>query len=147
MKFRSPRPAAMVILLMLANLAIADKNVQPKDMDAYARGEKVYERCAACHALDTDRTGPRHCGLIGRRAGSIPGFSYSPAMRRSKIVWTEASLDRFIKSPLATLPGTAMGYDGIKDDRERHDLIHYLREAGLEPKCQALLKNAERQIK
>ena len=148
MKSRRPGQSAMMaILLMLANLAIADNSVQPKDADAYARGEKVYEHCAACHALDTDRTGPRHCGLIGRRAGSVPGFSYSPAMRRSKIVWTEANLDRFIKSPMATLPGTAMGYDGVKDDRERHDLIHYLREAGLEPKCQALLTNAQKQIK
>lgn len=105
----------------------------------YARGAIIYERCAACHALETDRTGPRHCGLIGRRAGSVADFAYSPAMRESKIVWTEANLDRFLKSPLATVPGTAMGYDGIKDDRERHDLIAYLRDAARGPKCQGAL--------
>jgi cytochrome c len=103
--------------------------------DAYARGAQVYERCAACHALDRDRTGPRHCGLFGRRAGSVAGFPYSSAMRKSKIVWNEASLDRFLKSPMTVIPGTAMGYDGVKDDRERHDLIVYLREAGQGPEC------------
>ena len=144
---RSRHGSVMAIVLALSSLAMADNSVLPEHPDAYARGTQVYERCAACHALDTDRTGPRHCGLIGRRAGSVPGFSYSPAMRRSKIVWTEANLDRFIRSPLATIPGTAMGYDGIKDDRERHDLILYLRQAGREAKCQALAANAGKQIK
>lgn len=148
MHFRGPRHgAALVIVLALSHLAIADNQGLPTGMGAYARGAQVYERCAACHALDTDRTGPRHCGLIGRRAGSVPGFSYSPAMRRSKMVWTEANLDRFLKSPLTTIPGTAMGYDGIKNDRERHDLIVYLREAAREAKCQALLTNTGKPIK
>ncbi|WP_197970679.1 c-type cytochrome [Denitratisoma oestradiolicum] len=103
---------------------------------AYERGARIYERCAACHALGMDRTGPRHCGLVGRRAGSIMGFPYSPAMRKSKIVWTEANLNRFLKSPLTIVPGTSMGYDGIKDDGERRDLIAYLREAARGSECQ-----------
>lgn len=137
----------MAILLQLSHLAVADSRTQPPDMDAYVQGARVYERCAACHALDVDRTGPRHCGLIGRRAGSVPGFPYSPAMKRSKMVWTEENLDRFLKSPVTTIPGTAMGYDGIKDDSERHNLIHYLREAGRESRCQALLINQGKQIR
>lgn len=102
---------------------------------AAARGARIYERCMACHALETDRTGPRHCGLIGRRAGSVPDFAYSPAMREAKMVWTETNLDRFLESPLAAVPGTAMGYDGIKDAGERRDLIAYLRAAGRGPAC------------
>ncbi|MEO7159148.1 MAG: cytochrome c family protein, partial [Polaromonas sp.] len=47
------------------------------------RGEQLYARCIACHALAYDRVGPRHCGLLGRRAGSVPGFAYSPAMKNS----------------------------------------------------------------
>ncbi|NRF50626.1 cytochrome c family protein, partial [Pseudomonas stutzeri] len=47
------------------------------------RGQSVYERCLACHAIAYDRTGPRHCGLFGRRAGSVPGFGYSEAMEHS----------------------------------------------------------------
>jgi cytochrome c len=93
------------------------------------RGEAIYERCAACHSLDRDRTGPKHCGLFGRRAGSEPDFEYSPAMRASGIVWDERTLDRFLTAPMKVVPGTSMGYAGIEDPRERADLIAFLREA------------------
>jgi cytochrome c len=92
-------------------------------------GEAVYERCLACHALAYDRTGPRHCGLFGRRAGSVPGFAYSDAMKRSRIVWDEKTLNLFLADPLKTVPGTSMGYAGVKDDQERADLIAYLKQA------------------
>jgi cytochrome c len=92
-------------------------------------GEAVYSRCLACHALAYDRVGPRHCGLFGRRAGSVPGFEYSDAMKRSKLVWNEKTLDRFLADPLKTVPGTTMTYDGIADAKERADLIAYLKAA------------------
>ncbi len=59
-------------------------------------------------------------------AGSVPGFGYSPAMKKSKIVWTEAMLDRFLARPLKMVPGTSMTYDGVQDPTERADLIAYL---------------------
>lgn len=139
MESRGRWRAALGVMLSLAFHQVSAGAAAASAAGAYARGAIIYERCAACHALEADRTGPRHCGLIGRRAGSVPGFAYSPAMRESKIVWTEANLDRFLKLPLATVPGTAMGYDGIKDDRERHDLIAYLRDATRGPKCQGAL--------
>jgi cytochrome c len=89
-------------------------------------GEEIYSRCLACHALEYDRVGPRHCGVVGRRAGSIPGFAYSDAMKRSKLVWNKANLDRFLADPAKTVPGTTMTYAGVKDARERADLIAYL---------------------
>jgi cytochrome c len=98
-------------------------------------GEAVYGRCMACHSLEHDRTGPRHCGLLGRRAGSVKGFDYSDAMKRSKIVWDEKSLDRFLTNPMKAIPGTSMGYAGIEDRQERADLIAYLRDAGTKPPC------------
>ena len=91
-----------------------------------ARGAVIYERCAACHSLEYDRTGPRHCGLIGRRAGSVPGFDYSPAMRASGLVWDEKTLDRFLAAPTQVVPGTSMGYAGISNPAERADLIAWL---------------------
>jgi len=94
-----------------------------------ARGQRIYERCQGCHSIDRNRAGPRHRGLFGRRAGSVPGFEYSDAMRRSGIVWSAATLDRFLTAPLKAVPGTAMGFDGIKDPRERADLIAYLKRA------------------
>lgn len=98
-------------------------------------GEAVYSRCLACHALAYDRTGPRHCGLFGRRAGSVKGFAYSEAMTRSKIIWNEKTLDRFLENPLTAVPGTAMGYAGVTDRKERADLIAYLRQANASPQC------------
>ncbi len=100
------------------------------DAAALRRGEQVYERCMGCHSIESNRAGPRHCGLFGRRAGTEPGFEgYSEAMRRSGIVWDERTLDRFLKAPAQTVPGTAMGYAGIADARERSELIAYLRQA------------------
>lgn len=99
------------------------------------RGEQVYARCLACHALAYDRVGPRHCGLFGRLAGSVPGFSYSPAMKKSGIVWSDRTLDRFLSGPLKMVPGSAMTYDGVADPKERSDLIAYLKQANEMPEC------------
>ncbi len=98
-----------------------------------ARGEAIYGRCLACHAIERDRTGPRHEGLIGRRAGGVSGFNYSPAMRRAGAagtVWDEATLDEFLANPTRFMPGTRMGYAGIADAQERADLIAFLKTAG-----------------
>ena len=98
---------------------------------------QIYARCAACHALAYDRVGPRHCGLLGRKAGSVPGFDYSPAMKRSGIVWNAKTLDRFLAAPLERVPGTSMTYAGIPDARERADLIAYLASANRSAECKA----------
>ena len=100
-----------------------------------AAGEAIYSRCVACHALAYDRTGPRHCGLFGRRAGSVAGFGYSDAMKRSTTVWNAKTLDRFLADPMAAVPGTSMGYAGVTDRKERADLIAYLEQAGRTPQC------------
>ncbi|HEY4957177.1 MAG TPA: c-type cytochrome [Caldimonas sp.] len=102
------------------------------------RGEQIYVRCQACHALSYDRVGPRHCGLFGRTAGSVPGFAYSPAMKSSHIVWNDKTLDRFLTSPLKMVPGTAMTYDGVPDAKDRADLLAYLKGADKTPECIAL---------
>jgi cytochrome c len=99
------------------------------------RGEQVYARCQACHAMAYNRVGPHHCGLIGRRAGSVPGFDYSAAMKNSGITWSERSLDRFLAAPLQAVPGSTMTYDGVPDASERSDLIAYLKRASQSPEC------------
>ena len=103
--------------------------VAPHAATGAPRGEEIYSRCLACHALAYDRVGPRHCGLFGRRAGSVPGFDYSDAMRKSGIVWDAATLDRFLAAPTRVVPGTTMGYAGIPDPAERNALIAWLRDA------------------
>jgi len=99
------------------------------------RGEQVYTRCLACHALAYDRVGPRHCGLFGRLAGSVPGYEYSAAMKNSKITWNEKTLDRFLAKPLAMVPGSTMTYDGVTDPKQRADLIAYLKRANQSSEC------------
>jgi cytochrome c len=119
-----------VVTLALAGLVFAGAVSAAPDAAALKRGEDVYARCAACHAIEANRTGPQHCGLCGRRAGTAPGFDgYSKAMRASGIVWDEHSLNVFLQDPIKAVPGTAMGYAGIKDDKERTELIAWLREA------------------
>lgn len=91
-----------------------------------AAGEAVYSRCQGCHALEYNRTGPKHCGLLGRRAGSVPGFEYSPAMKQSGIVWNAKTLDRFLANPTKAVPGTTMTYAGVPGAKDRANLIAYL---------------------
>lgn len=119
------KPLALApLLLCLAAAAAAAPDGDP------AAGAAVYERCLACHSLDRNRTGPKHCGLIGRQAGSLPDFHYSKAMRNAGFVWDAVTLDRFLADPTGTVPGTYMGYAGIDDPQERADLIAYLATAG-----------------
>lgn len=111
-------------LSLLAGVAQADgKRVLSGDP---VIGEREYVRCVACHSPQRNRTGPRHCGLIGRRAGTVAGYSYSKAMKESKIVWDAVALNRFLAAPLKVVPGTKMGYAGVKDDAVRGHLIAYL---------------------
>lgn len=98
------------------------------------RGEEIYQRCVACHTLARNRVGPRHCGLFGRKAGTVPNYQYSTAMKKHGVTWTDETLDRFIENPLKTVPGTKMGYAGVKDPQERADLIAYLKQATADPK-------------
>ena len=123
---------AAIVIAAPAWLAAASSALPSGDP---ARGGAIHERCLACHALAYDRTGPRHCGLLGRRAGSVAGFNYSGAMRHSLLVWDAQTLDRFLADPLEAVPGTSMGYAGIADRQERADLIAYLRQVNTSAKC------------
>lgn len=100
-----------------------------------SHGAEVYTRCLACHSLASDRVGPHHCGLIGRRAGSVPGFAYSDAMKKSKLTWDEKTLDRFLQNPMKMVPGTSMTYAGVPDAKDRADVIAYLQQANQSPEC------------
>ena len=122
--------AASSVLCAAALGLLAGAALAAPDAAALKRGEEIYARCAACHAIEANRTGPQHCGLFGRKAGTAPGFDgYSKAMRASGIVWDERTLDVFLQDPMKAVPGTAMGYAGVKDDKERAELIAWLREA------------------
>lgn len=97
------------------------------------RGNEIYQRCLACHTLAQNRVGPRHCGLFGRKAGTAKNYQYSTAMKNYGVTWDEETLDHFIENPMKAVPGTKMGYAGVKDPQERADLIAYLKKATSDP--------------
>ncbi len=94
-------------------------------------GERLFAKCVACHTLtpeDGNKAGPTLYGLFGRRAGSVPGYPYSPALRDSTIVWTEQMVDRlFALGPQVVTPGSKMPLQKMPDPAERAALIGYLR--------------------
>ena len=89
------------------------------------RGRVAYQGCTGCHSVDEDDVGPRHRGVVGRRAGSVPGYAYSPALKSSGLVWDAATLDRWLRNPQALVPGSRMFYS-LSDEQLRADVIAYL---------------------
>ena len=89
------------------------------------RGQGVYQVCTACHSLDEDDVGPRHRGVVGRQAGSVPGYAYSPALRDSHLQWSPENLDRWLQNPQALVPGAKMFF-ALADATDRADVIAYL---------------------
>jgi cytochrome c len=94
-----------------------------------AAGEKVFVVCKACHQVGENArnaVGPVLNGLIGRKAGSVPGYSYSAANKNSGITWDEATFREYIRDPKAKVPGTKMIFAGLKDERKISDLLAFL---------------------
>jgi cytochrome c len=90
-------------------------------------GKTIFKSCAACHATDNaNRVGPGLGEIIGRKAGTIPGFRYSNAMKKSDIVWDSKILDAYLESPQQVVPGNRMPYAGLKSATDRTDLVAYL---------------------
>jgi len=118
-------PNAAVFLLALSVCGTAQAG------DA-SQGKQLYEaRCGGCHSLDQDRIGPRHRGVVGRKAGAVAGFEYSAALRASRIVWSSKTLDRWLADPERLIPGQRMNYS-VPDAADREALIAYLKESATE---------------
>ena len=71
--------------------------------------------------------GPSLAGVFGRRAGTLPGFEFSQAMKDSGLTWNQANLDRYLTDPRGVVPGTTMAYGGVKDAAQRQAVINYLK--------------------
>jgi cytochrome c len=94
-----------------------------------AAGEKIFKaQCGICHTVvaGENRIGPTLFGVVGRPAGSVPGFNYTADHKKLGITWDAASLDKYLTNPRAMVPDTSMVYAGLKDDTERADLVAYL---------------------
>jgi cytochrome c len=109
--------------LLLAGSATAAFAADP------AAGEKIFKaQCGICHAVAAgqNRIGPTLFGVVGRAAGSVPGFNYTADHKKLGITWDAATLDKYLTNPRAMVPDTSMVYAGLKDDAERADLVAYL---------------------
>lgn len=94
---------------------------------AEVAGASVFTECAACHSTDgTNGVGPSLKDVVGRNSASVPGFAYSNAMKRAKLQWTAAQLDKYIASPQTVVPGNTMPYAGMMDATRRAALVAYL---------------------
>jgi len=89
------------------------------------RGRSLYAACMGCHAIDDNDVGPRHRGVVGRRAGIVPGYAYSSALKASGLTWTPANLERWLAGPQKLVPGARMFFSLAKA-KDRADIIAYL---------------------
>jgi cytochrome c2 len=115
--------AALFMTLLPAGVADADGDA--------ARGEAKFQDCAACHRLEAgaNNVGPSLHGVFTRKAGELADFRYSPAIKRSGLVWTPETLDKFITDPQDVVPANRMPYAGMASASDRADLIAYLQNA------------------
>ena len=96
-----------------------------------AHGATIYRNCMICHSLDNNGIGPRHRDVFGRKAGSVPDFDYSAALKGSGIVWNETTLDQWLTNPQAVVPGTKMMFS-VGNAQDRADVIAFLKEKAAE---------------
>jgi cytochrome c len=121
------QPLAIALLLLTAGRGMAEPGNA-------TRGERMYRACVACHSLEPNRnmTGPSLAEIWNRKSGSLPSFPrYSPALKSAGIIWTDDTLDEWIKDPQHFIPGNTMTFAGLKDARQRADLLAFLKNATL----------------
>ena len=119
-------PAAVAVMT-LAILGMA--RTGPAEAADPAAGKAVFQAtCSICHSVQPgqNKIGPTLFGVVGRKSGSVPGYTYSPANLAAGLTWDAATLDKYLEAPRTVVPGTKMTYAGQKDAEKRANLIAYL---------------------
>jgi cytochrome c len=101
----------------------------PYNEASYEAGRRVFAQCRSCHVIEAgapNRVGPNLHGVFGREIGTAPGFTYSQPVQDADFVWDAAQLDHWLQNPQTFLPGNRMAFAGVRDERQRRDLIAYL---------------------
>jgi cytochrome c len=112
----------------IAGLMLAGSATAALAADPAARQQIFRAQCSICHSVapGVNSIGPTLFGVVGRLAGSVPGFQYTPEHKKLGVTWDAATLDKYLTNPRAMVPDTTMIYAGLKDDVERANLIAYL---------------------
>ena len=125
-------PVTNLKVYVFAAFALAGTVGAASAQDA-ALGEKVFLKCRACHQIGEgakDAVGPVLNGVVGRKAGTYPGYSYSDANKNSGITWDEATLKEYLKNPRGKVPGTKMIFPGLPKEEDIDNVIAYLKQFG-----------------
>jgi cytochrome c len=115
-----------LITVMCIGTALADP-LPPGDPVA---GKSVFQKCAGCHSVGPgaiNKTGPILNGIIGQKAGEVPGYDFSAAMKNSGVTWDEATLAQYLRAPRAMIPGIKMTFVGLQRDADLANIIAYLK--------------------
>ena len=126
MKFTFLKGLVLGLTIMVCGVAYAGGATEQCDL---VLGAKIFSKCAACHTYDASGThgaGPNLFGVIGKLSGSSDGFPYSQALQAFQRNWSESELDRFLRQPMAAIPGTTMAFGGIAKPHQRAAVICYL---------------------
>jgi len=124
------RSATLLVLLAISAAAFSAVSNAARAQDSSA-GEKTFNVCRACHEIGNDAknaVGPVLTGVVGRKAGTYPGYAYSDANRNSGITWDEATLQEYLKNPRAKVPGTKMIFAGLRKDDDIVNVIAFLKQ-------------------
>lgn len=118
----------LILTLTAAGAMALAAGARAEPADALPGARLYLARCGTCHSLDANRIGPAHRGVFGRAAGSAPGYSYSPALKASGIIWNAANLDQWLQGPQKLVKGSKM-YLVVPGASDREAIITYLRTA------------------
>jgi cytochrome c len=115
----------MAILLVSSTLSLSSQA-----QTIGKRGKELFDkRCGGCHALDRDKEGPRLGGVYRRAAGAVTSFQYSNPLQKSKLTWTEETLDKWLADPDKLVPDSDMAFH-VESADERREIISYLKNSG-----------------
>jgi cytochrome c len=122
---------AYVAFVTSVSFAVAQQRVSTSQGDAVVDGKSLFVQCSGCHSLSPSHNdrGPNLYHLLGRKAGTVPGYNYSLAMKKAAIVWRDATLARFLADPQHVVPGTTMIFAGVTNPQQTKALLDYLRTA------------------
>lgn len=121
-------PTTAAAPLAASDMSTLDGTILANFTGNAANGKMVYAQCRTCHVTDAgvNKIGPSLNNIIGRTAGTVPGYTYSAANAGAGFVWTKEKLFQFLEKPQRVIPQTKMIYAGLPDAQKRADLIAYL---------------------